>query len=61
MAGLMRKQFKEWIQPALPWTFFGIMILGTGILMGAAWAYEALSLEDSGPGIRLKTRLLFRG
>lgn len=43
MAGLMRKQFKEWIQPALPWTFFGIMILGTGILMGAAWAYEALS------------------
>lgn len=43
MAGLMRKKFKEWIIPALPWTFFGIMILGTGILMGAAWAYEALS------------------
>lgn len=43
MAGLLRKKFTEWIQPALPWTLFGIMILGTGILMGAAWAYEALS------------------
>ncbi|HRH65412.1 MAG TPA: cytochrome c biogenesis protein CcsA [Bacteroidia bacterium] len=43
MAGLLRKKFREWIVPALPWTFFGIMILGTGILMGAAWAYEALS------------------
>ena len=43
LAGLMRKKFTEWIQPALPWTFFGVMILGTGILMGAAWAYESLS------------------
>lgn len=43
MAGLLRKKYSEWIRPALPWTFFGIMILGTGILMGAAWAYEALS------------------
>ncbi|MBK6446961.1 MAG: cytochrome c biogenesis protein CcsA [Bacteroidetes bacterium] len=36
LAGLMRRKYKEWITPALPWTFFGIMILGTGILMGAA-------------------------
>jgi cytochrome c-type biogenesis protein CcmF len=43
LAGLLRKKFTEWIQPALPWTFFGVMILGTGILMGAAWAYESLS------------------
>jgi cytochrome c-type biogenesis protein CcmF len=43
MAALFRKKFTEWIIPALPWTFFGVMILGTGILMGAAWAYEALS------------------
>lgn len=43
MAGLIRKKVKEWIKPALPWSFFGVMILGTGILMGAAWAYEALS------------------
>ena len=43
IAGLLRKKFSEWIKPALPWTFFGVMILGTGILMGAAWAYESLS------------------
>lgn len=43
IAGLMRKKFTEWIKPAMPWTFFGVMILGTGILMGAAWAYESLS------------------
>lgn len=43
MAGLWKNRLKEWIAPALPWTFFGIMVLGTGILMGGAWAYEALS------------------
>jgi cytochrome c-type biogenesis protein CcmF len=43
MGGLLRKQYDQWIRPALPWTFFSIMILGTGILMGAAWAYESLS------------------
>ena len=43
LAGLIRKKFTEWIIPALPWTVFGVMILGTGILMGAAWAYESLS------------------
>jgi len=43
MAGLMTGKIKEWTSVATPWSFFGIMILGTGILMGAAWAYEALS------------------
>ncbi|MBP7409780.1 MAG: cytochrome c biogenesis protein CcsA, partial [Flavobacteriales bacterium] len=43
IAGLWRNQRKEWMTPALPWTFFGVMVLGTGILMGGAWAYEALS------------------
>ncbi len=43
MAGLMRKKYTEWIKPAMPWTLFSVMILGTGILMGAAWAYESLS------------------
>ncbi|MEO5586035.1 MAG: cytochrome c biogenesis protein CcsA [Flavobacteriales bacterium] len=43
IAGLWTKRFKEWMEPALPWTFFGIAVLGTGILMGGAWAYEALS------------------
>ncbi|MDP6908658.1 MAG: cytochrome c biogenesis protein CcsA, partial [Flavobacteriales bacterium] len=43
IAGLWKQKYTEWIKPALPWTFFGVMILGTGILMGGAWAYEALS------------------
>lgn len=43
IAGLWKRQYVEWLKPALPWTFFGIMVLGTGILMGGAWAYEALS------------------
>lgn len=43
IAGLWKKKYTEWMKPALSWTFFGVMILGTGILMGGAWAYEALS------------------
>jgi len=43
IAGLWKEKFSEWQKPALPWAFVGIMILGTGILMGGAWAYEALS------------------
>ncbi len=43
VAGLWKKKYGEWQIEALPWTFFGIMILGTGILMGGAWAYESLS------------------
>lgn len=43
LAGLMQKKYSEWIKPALPWTFLGIMVLGIGVLMGGAWAYEALS------------------
>lgn len=43
MAGIWRQKYHEWIQPALTWIFFSVCILGTGILMGGAWAYEALS------------------
>lgn len=43
IGALVRKQYDSWVKPVLPWTFFSIMILGTGILMGAAWAYESLS------------------
>lgn len=44
LAGLMgRDRISAWIKPAMPWTFFSIMSLGAGILMGGAWAYEALS------------------
>jgi cytochrome c-type biogenesis protein CcmF len=43
IAGLWKKQFNEWIKPALPWAFLGVAVLGVGVLMGGAWAYEALS------------------
>ena len=43
IAGLWKKKYGEWQAAVLPWAFFGIMILGTGILMGGAWAYESLS------------------
>lgn len=43
IAGLWTRRLKDWMAPALPWTFVGVMVLGTGILMGGAWAYEALS------------------
>lgn len=43
IAGLWKKKYTEWLKPALPWTFLGVAILGVGILMGGAWAYEALS------------------
>ncbi len=43
IAGLWKKQFNEWLKPALPWTYAGVTVLGIGILMGGAWAYEALS------------------
>ena len=43
VAGLWKKEHKAWLKPALPWALFSGSILGTGILMGSAWAYEALS------------------
>lgn len=43
IAGLWTRQHRAWIQPAMPWALFSAAILGTGIVMGAAWAYEALS------------------
>ncbi|MEM9918631.1 MAG: cytochrome c biogenesis protein CcsA [Bacteroidota bacterium] len=43
IAGLWTGEHKAWLKPALPWALFCGAILGTGILMGGAWAYEALS------------------
>ncbi|MBK8557914.1 MAG: cytochrome c biogenesis protein CcsA [Lewinellaceae bacterium] len=42
-AGLWLRDHKDWLRPALQWSLFSGAILGTGILMGGAWAYEALS------------------
>ncbi len=43
LAGLWRNQPLEWIRPALPWTLFGGLVLGVGIMMGGYWAYETLN------------------
>ncbi len=43
IGGLWEKRYKDWVKPALPWTLFAVMILGTGIIMGSFWAYEALN------------------
>ncbi|MCF8237843.1 MAG: cytochrome c biogenesis protein CcsA [Saprospiraceae bacterium] len=43
MAALAKREYKAWIKPVLPWALFSASILGIGILMGSAWAYEALS------------------
>lgn len=43
LAALWNRKYEDWQKIALPWTFFGVFVLGIGILMGGAWAYEALS------------------
>ncbi|MFT6715709.1 MAG: cytochrome c-type biogenesis protein CcmF [Saprospiraceae bacterium] len=43
IAGLWTRKFNDWMAPVLPWMFFGIMVLGVGVLMGGAWAYESLT------------------
>lgn len=43
IAGLWKRDFGGWTRVALPWALFSAGVLGTGIMMGGAWAYEALS------------------
>ena len=43
IAGLWKREFGNWTRVALPWALFSAGVLGTGIMMGGAWAYEALS------------------
>jgi len=42
VSGFMKKKYSEWLQPAFPWMIAALLILGTGIILGAAWAYESL-------------------
>jgi cytochrome c-type biogenesis protein CcmF len=43
IAGLWTKDYNGWVKPALPWSLFAAGVLGLGIMMGAAWAYESLN------------------
>ncbi|WP_336514270.1 cytochrome c biogenesis protein CcsA [Pollutibacter soli] len=43
VAGLWKNDHKGWISPAMPWALFCGGVLGLGVMMGAAWAYESLT------------------
>jgi cytochrome c-type biogenesis protein CcmF len=43
VAGLWKREHRQWTEQALPWSLFSAGILGLGIMMGAAWAYESLT------------------
>ncbi len=43
VGGLWTKDYKGWVNRALPWSLFAAGALGLGIMMGAAWAYESLN------------------
>ncbi len=43
IAGLWQKRYVDWVKPAITYSLFAIMVLGTGIIMGSFWAYESLT------------------
>jgi cytochrome c-type biogenesis protein CcmF len=43
LEGLFSKDYYSWQKQGIKWAFFSVLVLGAGILMGGAWAYEALS------------------
>ena len=42
VGGLLKRDYNSWIRVATPWSVFGAMVLGTGIILGGYWAYETL-------------------
>ena len=43
IAGLWKREYREWIRPAIPWAVFSTALMALGQIMGAYWAYETLS------------------
>ncbi len=43
VAGLWQRRFQDWVKPAITYSLFSLAVLGTGIIMGAMWAYESLN------------------
>lgn len=43
IAALWKGEYKTWLKPAWIWSLFAGGILGLGIMMGGAWAYESLT------------------
>ncbi len=42
MAALVKEDWDNWVRRAIPFTTFGVMALGTGLLLGGYWAYSIL-------------------
>ncbi|OGU45163.1 MAG: hypothetical protein A2X68_04535 [Ignavibacteria bacterium GWC2_56_12] len=42
IGGLWKRDYSSWIRVSTPWSVFGAMVLGTGIILGGYWAYETL-------------------
>jgi cytochrome c-type biogenesis protein CcmF len=43
IAALWKGEYETFIKPTLAWSLAGGAVLGTGIMMGGAWAYESLN------------------
>ena len=43
IAAFMKKDFRGWIRPSMPWVLLSLTFLGAGILLGGAWAYVSLT------------------
>lgn len=41
--GFLSGRTEDWVKPVSKWALFSTGVLGVGILMGGAWAYEALT------------------
>ncbi|NTW24574.1 MAG: cytochrome c biogenesis protein CcsA [Lentimicrobium sp.] len=42
-ASLVQNDKRYWFKPTLPWLSLSIGLLGTGLIMGGAWAYQSLT------------------
>jgi cytochrome c-type biogenesis protein CcmF len=42
LAALVRHDYREWNRMVWPWALFGVVTLGTGIVLGGIWAYKVL-------------------
>ena len=42
LAALVRRDYREWNRVVWPWTLFGVVTLGAGIVLGGVWAYKVL-------------------
>jgi cytochrome c-type biogenesis protein CcmF len=43
IAALWKGDYKSFVKPTIVWALAGGAVLGTGIMMGGAWAYESLN------------------